>query len=75
MAERTLDQKIDALTEIVGKGLTSLDDRMTTLEERMGKGFAAVGTQVNSIRRDKGYNRTTIRLADLEEEVFGKARA
>ena len=82
----TLEQKIDALTSIVEKGfaavagdITDMKDDLTTIKLEMAtkEQIVKLHMQVNGIETDiktmKGYKLPS-RVADLEEELFGKAR-
>ena len=75
----------------VERRLDKVDDRIGKLDTRMEKSFAAVAddvsklatkdqiivlhAQVNSIEDELKRGRYGKRVADLEEEVFGAARA
>jgi len=81
--KKPLDQKIDALTNVIEK-----------MDGRMDKGFAAVAddiaevrrtmattdqiialqSQVNSIEHQLRDTKMELRLGDLEEKVFGAPR-
>jgi uncharacterized protein YdbL (DUF1318 family) len=83
----TLEEKIDAFSTIVENGFASMEsgfaavaDDITDIKRDMATKdqIIALHTQVNSIETDirdmKGQKLVT-RVADLEEEVFGAARA
>ena len=87
----TLDQKIDALTTIVEKGFAGVEVRMERGFAAVADDIADVKrdtatkhqivtlhTQANSIEtelRAMKHTKLQARVADLEEEVFGKTRA
>jgi len=82
----TLEGKVDALTSIVEKGLAAVADDIGALRrdtatkvdlEKLAtkEQLAALHSQVNSIERQLRGTKTEIRLADLEEKVFGKVRS
>lgn len=92
MAERTLDQKIDALTEMVGKGFAAVAEDISSVKEdissvkedvssvkydiaKLDNKVDTLQIQVNSIEQQLRETKAQVRLADLEEEVFGKVRA
>jgi hypothetical protein len=83
MADKNLEQKIDALTSIVEK-----------MDARMDKGFAAIAedmadlatkdqiialhTQISAIEADirtMKQAKLETRVADLEDEVYGASKA
>ena len=72
----SLEQKVDMLTSIVEKGFAAVAEDISKLATK--DQIIALHTQVNGIETDiktiKGYKLLT-RVADLEEEVFGKPRA
>ena len=75
MAKKSLEQKIDALTNIVEKGFAAVADDISKLATK--DQIIALHTQVNSIETElRGMKHTKLhaRVADLEEEVFGAAR-
>jgi capsule polysaccharide export protein KpsE/RkpR len=76
MASKSLEQKIDALTSIVEKGFAAVAGDITDIKRDMAtkEQLHSLHTQVNSIERQLRETRTEIRLGNLEEEVFGKAR-
>jgi hypothetical protein len=68
----TLEQKIDALTNIVEKGFAAVADdisRVATKQQLMG-----LQTQVNSIEQQLRDTKTEVRLGALEDKVFGAPR-
>ena len=76
----TLDDKIDALTSIVEKGFAAVAGDIADIKRDMATKdqIIALHTQVNSIETElRGMKHTKLqsRVADLEEEVFGEARA
>jgi hypothetical protein len=70
----TLETKIDALTNIVEKGIAAIATDISDVRTELKGDIAAVHTQVNSIERELRDAKTEIRLGDLEEQVFGQAR-
>jgi hypothetical protein len=77
MADKNLEQKIDALTNIVEKGFAAVAEDIGDIREKMATKdqVLAVQTQVNSIERQLRDTKTEVRLADLEDEVFGASKA
>jgi hypothetical protein len=86
MADKNLEQKIDALTSIVEKGFAASDRKfgaiaedLARIDERMD-GLATkdqvfdLQTQVNSIEQQLRDTKTEERLGNLEEKVFGAPR-
>ena len=79
----TIEDKIDALTSIVEKvfaavagDIASINERMETLATK--EQVITLHTQVASIEtqlRDMKHTKLHARVADLEEKVFGAARA
>ena len=71
----TLEQKIDALTNIVEKGFGAVAEDISKLATK--DQIIALHTQVTGIETDiktmKGHKLPS-RMADEEEELFGKAR-
>ena len=71
----TLEQKIDALTSIVEKGFAAVAEDISKLATK--EQIIALHTQVTGIETDIkttiGYKLPS-RMADVEEELFGKAR-
>ena len=81
MAKKTT---LETLSVQMAKGFAKQGKEISDLTETVGfivKNMAtkdqviALHTQVNSIERQLRETRTEIRLADLEEKVFGKVRA
>jgi hypothetical protein len=70
----SLEQKIDALTTIVEKGFSAVAGDIADVRRELKGDIAAVHEQVNSIETQLRETRIEIRLADLEEKVFGKTR-
>jgi hypothetical protein len=67
----SLEQKIDALTSIVEKGLAAVAEDISKLATK--DQVFALHTQVNSIEtelRSMKHTKLQSRVADLEEEVF-----
>ncbi len=87
MVKETLGKKIDALTTIVEKGfaavasdIADIKSDITDIKRVMATKdqVVALHTQVNSIESQlRGMNHVKLenRVADLEEKVFGTARA
>jgi hypothetical protein len=80
MADKNLEQKIDALTNIVEKGFAAVAEDIARIDTRMDAlatkdQVLAVQTQVNSIERQLRETTMEVRLADLEDEVFGGSKA
>jgi hypothetical protein len=80
MGTKSLEEKIDALTSIVENGFGALADDIARLDGRMDvlatkEQVLAVQTQVNSIERQLRETKMEVRLADLEDEVFGASKA
>lgn len=76
MAKKSLEQKIDALTSIVEKGFAAVAEDIGDIREKMATKdqVLALQTQVNSIEQQLRQTKSEVRLADLEEKVFGRAR-
>jgi hypothetical protein len=88
--KKTLDQKIDHLTDLMEKGfgavagdiagikgdITDVKRDITEIRREMAtkEQLASLQTLVNSIERHLRETRTEMRLADLEEKVFGHGR-
>jgi hypothetical protein len=81
--KKTLDQKIDHLTDLMEKGFAAVASDITDIKREMTEirrdlatkdQVIALHTQVNSIERQLRESRTDMRLADLEEKVFGQIR-
>jgi hypothetical protein len=81
MATKSLEQKIDALTNIVEKGFAAVvediarfDSRVDKIERTMATKdqVLVLQTQVNSIEQQLRDTKTEIRLGTLEDKVFGK---
>jgi hypothetical protein len=75
----TLEQKIDALTNIVEKGFAAVAEDIGDIREKMAtkNQIIALHTQVNAIEtevRDLKRQKLVTRVADLEEKVFGETR-
>lgn len=73
--QKTLEQKIDALTGIVEKGFAAVAEDMTGLATK--DQIIALHTQVSAIEADvrsMKHTKLHARVADLEEKVFGRAR-
>jgi hypothetical protein len=49
-------------------------DNLADLRHELKGDIASVHTQVNSIERNFRETKVEVRLADLEQQVFGKAR-
>ena len=80
MSKKTLDQKIDALTSIVENGFAAVAGHIADIKRDTATKdqITALHTQVNSIEtqlRVMQHVKLQSRVADLEEEVFGKTRA
>jgi hypothetical protein len=76
MAKKTLEQKIDTLTTVVEKGFAAVAEDISKLATK--EQLIALHTQVTAIEtdiRDMKRQKLVTRVADLEEEVFGKTRA
>ena len=80
MTEKTsVEGKIDKLTKLVeaiAEDVTGIDERLETLATK--DQVIALHTQVNAIEtdiRDMKRQKLVTRVADLEEKVFGQARA
>jgi hypothetical protein len=76
----TLEDKIDALTSIVEKGFAAVAEDIGDIREKMATKDQIIGlhTQIASIEtqlRDMKHVKLQSRVADLEEKVFGAARA
>jgi hypothetical protein len=76
----TLEQKIDALTNIVEKGFAAVAGDIADIKRDMSTNdqVIALHTQVNSIERqlrDMNHARLEDRVTTLEEKVFGRSRA
>jgi hypothetical protein len=83
----SVEQKIDALTNIVEKGFAAVAGDIADAKNDIAgikhdmatkDQVFALQTQVNAIETDiRGMKHTKLqsRVADLEEEVFGAARA
>ena len=72
----SLEKKIDALTNIVEKGFAAVAEDISKLATK--DQVFSLQTQVNAIEtqlRDMKHTKLQSRVADLEEEVFGKTRA
>jgi cell shape-determining protein MreC len=82
----TLDQKLDAVTNIVEKGFAAVASDIADIRENMAtkadlaevrrklKGdIATLHLQVNSIDAQLRQTKIEVRLGDLEEKVFGRA--
>jgi hypothetical protein len=89
MAKKTLDQKIDALTNIVEGGFAAVAEDIAQIRKDMATNediaelrrematkeqLAGLQTQTNSIERQLRETKIEIRLGNLEEKVFGQAR-
>jgi hypothetical protein len=79
MAIKSLEQKIDALTSIVEKGFAAVAEDIARIDTRMDAlatkdQVLALQTQVNSIERQLRDTKMEVRLADLEDEVFGASK-
>jgi hypothetical protein len=84
MATKSLEQRIDALTSIVEKGFAAVVEDIARIDSRVDKiehtvatkdQVLALQTQVNSIERQLRDTKTEVRLGNLEDKVFGRARA
>jgi hypothetical protein len=78
--EKSLEQKIDALTSIVEKGFAAVAGDIADIKHDMATKdqIIALHTQVNAIETDIRSTKHTklhARVADLEEKVFGETRA
>ena len=73
----TLDNKVDALTNMIAKGFAAIAGDITDIKEHMATKdqVIALHTQVNAIERQLRETKIEIRLANLEEIVFRKVRA
>jgi phosphosulfolactate synthase (CoM biosynthesis protein A) len=68
----TIEQKIDALTNIVEKGFAAVAEdlsKLATKEQLLG-----LQTQANSIEQQLRETKIEVRLGALEEKVFGAPR-
>jgi prophage DNA circulation protein len=83
MADKNLEQKIDALTSIVEKGFAASDrkfgaiaDDIADIRDNMATKdqVLTLQTQVNSIEQQLRETRIEVRLGNLEEKVFGAPR-
>ena len=74
MAKRTTLKEIGDMLAHVVKHMATKDD-IAELRTELKGDIAAVHTQVNSIERQLRETKTEIRLADIEEKVFGASRA
>jgi hypothetical protein len=68
----TLEQKIDALTNIVEKGFAAVADDISRLATK--EQLVALHGQVTSIEGQLRETKTEARLGALEEKVFGAPR-
>jgi len=74
----SVDLKFSALEERIEKGFGAIADDIADLRRELKGDIVAVAHQVNAIETDlRGMKRDklVIRVADLEDEVFGKTRA
>ena len=86
----SLEGKVDALITIVENGFAAVAGDIADIKDRMAtkddiaevrrematkEQLAGLQTQVNSIERHLRETKTEIRLADLEEKVFGASRS
>lgn len=69
----TLNELGEMMTHVV-KHMATKED-ITDLCTELKRDIAIVHAQVNSIERQLRETKIEIRLADLEEKVFGKVRA
>lgn len=74
--ETTLNEVGEMLTYVVQHMATKddiekLENKFNTLDNKVD----VMQTQVNSIERQLRETKAQVRIADLEEEVFGKVRA
>ena len=72
----SLEKKIDALTNIVEKGFAAVAEDISKLATK--DQVFSLQTQVNAIEtqlRDMKHTKLQSRVADVEEELFGKSRA
>ena len=72
----TLEQKIDALTNMIERGFAAVAEDVSKLATK--DQVIALHTQVNSIEtqlRDMQHTKLHARVADLEEKVFGEIRS
>jgi hypothetical protein len=74
--KKTVEDKIDALTNIVEKGFAAVAGDIADIKRDMATKdrVIALHTEMNSIERQLRDTKTETRLADLEEKVFGEAR-
>jgi hypothetical protein len=68
--KKTIDEKIDALTNTVEKGFAAMAEDIVGINQRMDSlatkdQVSALHTQVNSIERQLRDTKTESRLADL----------
>ena len=68
----TLEQKIDALTNIVEKGFAAVADDISKLATK--EQLTGLQTQVNSIEQQLRETKIEVRLGALEDKVFGAPR-
>ena len=76
MAKKTTLDELGKMIEHVVKHMVTKDD-IADLQRELKGDIVAVAQQVNSIEtqlRDMRHTQLQSRVADLEENVFGKAR-
>ena len=74
MAKKTTLNEIGEMLTHVVKHMATKDD-ITELRHDLKGDIANLQTQVNSIERQLRETKTEVRLGNLEEKVFGRARA
>ena len=74
MAKKTTLKELGDMLAHVVTHMATKDD-IAELRTELKGDIAAVHTQVNSIERQLRETKTEIRLADIEEKVFGASRA
>ena len=72
-----LDTKINTLDARMERGFAAVAEDIGDIREKMAikDQVTALHTQVNSIERQLRETKIEVRLGDLEEKVFGEARA
>ena len=74
--ETTLNELGEMLTYVVQHMATKDDiERLDNKFNKLDNKVDVMQTQVNSIEQNLRETKAQVRLADLEEEVFGKIRA
>jgi len=70
----SVEEKIDALTNIIERGFFAVAGDVTDLCRELNGNIAAGHDQISSIECQLPETRTEVRLSSLEEKVFGAAR-